>query len=411
MTSAGVQPVSASIIRGTEGADSTYSFENIAAGMYTLKVEAPYHKPLECSFEVQALIDLIPHKVYLEKMPYTLEWSAETIELTQQTSPGNETYKLELETKINTNSTRATLVSNFIGYELYDSDITLNMCEVISVKNISGIEKIYDVKAQLITDNTFLPEDALSLIKGGSERITYNLGDFEPEEVKDIWIYVNDDKLYDIVQIQPTETPGTYTVYVPSDMTQNRIKGWIDTHNEWDARNGSTVTSSVYNEDDGTYTIVLRPNSEGIYDIPDTRVNKFYNEVQFDVTVKLTGRTVSQFGNEYEVVLNIPVRLHFVPCLVFGKSLSLGGSKNVKVKAAFNPAYLKDSPIIKTIELSKDFIAYLGLRTSNEPEKVGPVLGSFDFSQDAVLDDEVVDANFRIFNPSPYEKIKTYNWN
>jgi len=406
MTSAGVQPVSASIIRGTEGADSTYRFENIAAGMYTLKVEAPYHKPLECSFEVQALIDLIPHKVYLEKMPYTLEWSAETIELTQQTSPGNETYKLELETKINTNSTRATLVSNFIGYELYDSDITLNMCEVISVKNISGIEKIYDVKAQLITDNTFLPEDALSLIKGGSESITYNLGDFEPEEVKDIWIYVNDDKLYDIVQIQPTETPGTYTVYVPSDMTQNRIKGWIDTHNEWDARNGSTVTSSVYNEDDGTYTIVLRPNSEGIYDIPDTRVNKFYNEVQFDVTVKLTGRTVSQFGNEYEVVLNIPVRLHFVPCLVFGKSLSLGGSKNVKVKAAFNPAYLKDSPIIKTIELSKDFIAYLGLRTSNEPEKVGPVLGSFDFSQDAVLDDEVVDANFRIFNPSPYEKIK-----
>jgi len=405
MTSAGVQPISSSIVRGIEGTESIYRFENIAAGIYTLKIEAPYHKPFESSFEVQALIDLIPHKVYLEKMPYTMEWSADIIKQVQQTLPEGETFKLELETKIHTNTNKASLVSNFIGYELYDSELTQNLSEVISVKNTSSIGKIYDVQAQLITENTSLPEDALSLIRGSSSSAVYNLGDFEPEEVKDFRVYINDNKLYDVVQIQPTETPGTYTVIVPSGMTKSRIEGWLNTHNIWEKRSGSTVTDSVYNEEDGTYTIVLKPNSEGIYVVPDTRVNKFYNDVKFDLSVRLTGKAVNQYNDEYEVELRIPLRFRFEPYLVFGKS-NPWDDDTVTVKAAFNPVYMKDSPVMKTVELSRNFIIYLGGRTVDLPGEVGPLLGSFDFSQGAVLDDEVIDAKFRLLNPSTYEKIE-----
>ncbi len=406
MTSAGLQPMVSSVLKGTEGIESNFRFENIAAGTYILKIEAPYHKPFESSFEVQALIDLAPQKVYLEKMPYTLEWSADVIEQAQQTSPDGETYKLELETLINTSSENAGLISNFIGYELYDSDITVNLFEVISVKNTSGIEKIFDVQAELVTNNSSLPEDVLSLIKDSSSNATYNLGDFEPGENKDFRVYVNDNKLYDVVQIEETELPGTYTVSVPEGMTQNRIKGWVDSFNLWGGMEGRTVTSSVYNESNGTYTITMTPDNEGIFAPPAPKVNKFYKDVKFDISIKLTGKAINQYNKEYEVELNIPFRFHFKPYLVFGEDSIPGDEASVRVKAAFNPIYLKDSPLMKTVELSRNFITHLGGRTVDEPEKIGPVLGSFDFSQDAVLDDEVIDANFRLLNPSTYEKIE-----
>ena len=393
------------VYRGTSQGDAMFRFENIPAGSYITKITAPYHKELECNFDVQAMIELEPQKVYLEKIPFTLELTTESIVDTM-----NSDYEDGVNTEpvykqvMKPEGAKPELMSHFPGYEMYDSDLLLNMKEIIGIKNSSVIGSIYGVEAKLKTENSYLPKDAVSLIKGGSDSTPVDLGDFSPQEIKDLTIYVNDDKFYDVVKIEETETPGKYTVTMPEGITKDRINGWIGEYSLW-AEDGRAVTSAVYNADTGTYTITLRPLADGTYVLPSTKINKFYQRVNLDFELELTGKVLNIFGMEEDVKLNIPVRLHFVPYYAFGNEMDPRDEESIEVKAAFNPLSFKNSEYIRTKKFSENFLKKIGKKSVENPENMGTVLGSFDFSQDTVLADESFNADFSLYNPSEYQYI------
>ncbi|KNY26204.1 APHP domain protein [Pseudobacteroides cellulosolvens ATCC 35603 = DSM 2933] len=400
----GKQDSNVNVYRGTFQGDATYKFENVPSGNYIAKVTAPYCKELECNFDVQALIELEPQKVYLEKMPFTLELSTESIIDTMNSDFKNGNTELVYKQVMKPEGAKPELISHYPGYEMYDSDMALNMSELISIKNSSDSGIIYDVQAKLKTGNTYLPKDAVSLIKGGADSATLDLDDFSAKDIKDLFIYVNDDKMCDIVKIQETDTPGKYTVIPPVGMTQKRINGWISDYSLW-KDDGRAVTSAVYNTVDGSYTITLKPRNDGTYVTPSPKINKFYERVNFDFELELTGKVFNMFNMEEAVKLSIPIRLHFVPYLAFGDETDPRDEERIKVKAAFNPLRFKDMESLRVKEFSENFLKKMGKRSVEKPEAMGTALGSFDFSQDTVLADESFNADFSLFNPSDFQYI------
>ncbi|WP_152965898.1 CARDB domain-containing protein [Pseudobacteroides cellulosolvens] len=401
MTNKGLQKVKSELYLPVQGKDSTFKFENIPAGVYTLKVEAPYYKTLETSFEVPAVIDFEPQKVTLEAMPFSFQWNVETIKEAENTK-GQLTEPV-IEALLGPAPIIPKLVSNVPGYELYTSEGSRNMSAFVAIKNQSVFESVYNVEAQLIYNDETLPDGYVVLDKGALNSKTLQLGDFEAGEIKDFEIYIDDPKIYNIATVEATEEAGIYLVKVPEGVTERQFDYWIKGQNDISE---SHIYKLSYDDIKQTFKIRYSDGEDNKYPSTSIWIPKLYGKnYKFNLSLLLKGTRTNEYGCEESVTLKVPVRVFFKPYDMWCEDFDDYDEGGVPVKAAFNPERIKHREPL-TYYLSKSFIDFIGMNTPDEPEKMGEALGSFEFSQGAVQSDEVFGTDFVLFNPSKLDEIR-----
>jgi beta-lactamase superfamily II metal-dependent hydrolase/chitodextrinase len=401
MTAKGLQSVKSELYVPVQGKDSTFKFENIPSGVYTLKVEAPYHKALETSFEVPAVIDFEPQKVKLETMPFSFDWNVETIKEAENTE-GQLTEPV-IETLLGPAPIIPRLVSNVPGYEIYTSQMLRNMYTVVAIKNQSVFESVYNVEAQLIYNDETMPDGYAILDKGAVNSKTLQLGDFKAGEIKDFKIYIDDPKMYDIATVEVTEENGIYLVKVPAGVTVKQFDYWLKGQN---STSREQIYKLSYDADKSTFKIRYSDGGENKYPGSSIWLPKCYGKnYKFSLSLVLKGTRDNGYGYEEPVSLKVPVRVFYKPYDMWCEEYSDYDENTVPIKAAFNPERLKDTGL-RIYHLSKSFVDYIGIDTPDEPEKMGEALGSFEFSQGAVQSDEVFGTSFVLYNPSKLDEIK-----
>jgi len=100
-----------------------FRFENIPAGIYTLKVSASGYESVEESIIVPAVINEIPQKVVIEKKKINLGWSSSSI-MNSIRKGLRSTEEIVLEQQINTVPGKPQLVANFQEMRLRSEILT-----------------------------------------------------------------------------------------------------------------------------------------------------------------------------------------------------------------------------------------------------------------------------------------------
>ena len=388
---------------------TAYRFENIPAGTYTLHAEANGFKPLEKTINIQALIDLVPQKHIMEMMPFMLDWNIETFNNFNETNiiDGTEP-NIILDNRINFDYENPKLVTDFPGYELYYSDMLLNMFKYVSVKNPSVYGTVYNVQAEIINIDDKLPVNGVYLNVGQGRINTtrlLNLGDIQPNQVKDFKIRIDDTSFFDDITIEPTANKDEYTIKASDGITTSKMENWFSAVNTY----SKTVQMETYNPDTKVYTIKLVAGSDGTVSMPDKRVPKLDNKRYiFDMDLRLKGQVVNWLGKTQEITTTVPVRMHYNPYSASYTYESPFDEMKTQVVSAFVPErYIaNEKEFYPQNDYSKNFLARIGSSSDNELEQTGEALGSFDFKQDAILADEVTNASFTLYNPSPIETLQ-----
>ncbi|HEX2925610.1 MAG TPA: CARDB domain-containing protein, partial [Ruminiclostridium sp.] len=397
------ESVKSEIYKGKITEDGLLMFENIPAGTYTIRAEAAGYKTSAASFELPALINLIPKRIILEKLQVSFEWSIDSVMNAQKTSFEEGEYdSAVLESKLNMNNSEPQLISDYPGSEAYfRRSLNTIPFDSIYIKNPSVQGNVSAVQAEIISSDKSLPENSVTLQYGDISSTSVNLGDFGKQEVKRLKLFLDASKFCVNAKVTATEKPGEYIVSVPKEVTKEQFNYWLKSL-MWRYYQGSKVESSEFDEKTGTYTIKVPISGDGTYKAPDEGIQKFYGaEHKFNLSVKLSGTRTNSMGIAEEYTKYIPVRLHFDPEDSYEKGAAEDDIQSIKIREAFS-----ENGNLGVKSFSKNFLSDQKIDVPEEPEQVGETSASFGFSQNIGTSDEAFKARFTIYNSSVYQPIK-----
>jgi hypothetical protein len=427
----GEQPAAPTVHRETADSNGIVTFMNIQAGTYTLTARASYHKDIQMTLEVPALIDLEPLPVQMEKIPFTLSYDYRTLSETQSAIvTGGDYDDAVLRASMPPASAIPSLVANYPGSEFWYSSQLSEASNNFAVRNPSTEGSVYDVEAR-VTDAEALPEGSIRLRMknqtGGTAVLS--LGEFGPEAAEEIYWDIDLDKFYDPADIQPMGTEWDYRVVFPEGSTPGRIAAWEKIlgydHTVLRLDNSNEETGVYY------YHIVPKKTVAQPY-IPDNRIPKFYGDNYiFDFNIMFTGNRFTTAGEWETISYKVPVRLHYQPRDAMSIPVPEDDKQETKVMAAFTkqsktppvkkqrtyPWYPPTKAQLRAWQMydqasgdnryfSRNFLSTVSSVPSEKPEPVGPAVADLSFSQEVVTEQEVFTAKFNLFNPSKYKLLE-----
>jgi hypothetical protein len=429
------QPVDEGVYIGEALGNALHRFENIPAGIYTLKVSAPEYDSLEKSFYVPAVIDQIPQKLVIEKKKIDIGWDPGSI-MDEVRDGLQNPDNMIIEPKINVDTQKPQLGANFPGDEVTVRDTDLIKGSVggkLTIKNYTKLGDIYGVEAEIAHLNSDLPADSINLKYGKVTSNFVSLGDFSQGESKDISWSFDLSSLYYRADVKATDTPGQYQVTVPKEVTGENFDAWLKGL-AWMYYEGKSVEKVSLDEENNIYIISVPANEDGSYTAPQGNIQRFYGRsYTFDMTIFIRGTGLDKNGEETEVTLDLPVRINYYPLDIVTDPIPESKLEKLRVKEI---KYVEDEEEEnnegeednedneeedneededkednnidnKTKEFSEDFLKERwNIDIIAIPEAAGNAAASFGFSQDVAMVDEAFDAGFTFYNPYEDKEIK-----
>ncbi|EIC06047.1 PKD domain containing protein, partial [Acetivibrio thermocellus YS] len=397
------QPMDEKVYQGVVTGKGVFRFENIPAGIYTLKVSASGYESVEESIIVPAVINEIPQKVVIEKKKINLGWSSSSI-MNSIRKGLRSTEEIVLEQQINTVPGKPQLVANFPGDEVTVRDTDLINGSVggeFRIKNYSSEREIYWVEAEINYDNLDLPAYSVNLSYGKITNNSVALGDFGPGESKNIRWSFDLSCLYYEADVIPTDTPDQYKVIAPKEVTPENFDAWLKGLS-WLYYGNRVVKKISWDEETNTYIIGVPQNEDGSYTMPKGYIQRLFGKsYALDLTISISGTGLGLNGEEIEVSLNLPVRITYYPSDIIANPIPENDLKKFGVKEVSGND--EDGEVRK---YSRNFLKErCNMDVSDLPEPAGNAAASFGFSQDVAMVDEAFNAEFVFYNPYEDKKI------
>ena len=402
------------------------TFENIPAGVYTLRVTAEDHGELETTVEIAALIDRTPRVVTLNRRLFTFMLDELATAELHTSSVATANYDSAVyQAQLLQNSGEPQLEPNFPADEkefFYQSGKLLNK---VSFRNPDGAEAaVESITFRVIEPDAAIPDGAVTFGGSGTLSPIKSLESLQPGEVFDLVWNLDVERFFRPASIRETETPGQYAIAFPADVTREQIDAYLAAN---DPAGVGFLRELSFDAASNTGVFEARSNGDGTYFTPSDRVPLFYGARPYWFDFVILGSGVRADTQEV-VETRLPVRVHYVapdyyvsagePDSLYDENGNYTGQQSgsiydihpdIEQKILTAPTFDAASGRLSEMRYSTGFLNHLQAGQPERPMAQASSPVSFGFAGDIGYEGQVTTLRMKLKNPSrqhPMEDVR-----